>query len=182
MTTQRWFFPALILTALAAASIGFGASHVWDRSAMQRLEAERNTALDCRHAGAGVPPCPVIYKNTKIEWRDKFETVQTPDRKQAERIGSLTADLARARRTIHALERARTAARALRATAAYTIQNGSMEHPYNTSNRCPTESVVLYDAGLSSGNTTRRSGDPNVCYVRARLHNNGQLALYSGRR
>src|ERR1700731_1581461 len=113
--TKTSFLSALIITALAAASIGFGASHFWDAGTMQKLNADRTKALDCRRSRSGVPPCPVIYKNTRIEWRDKIETVQTPERKQADRIGSLSAELARARRTIHALEGARTAARTFRA-------------------------------------------------------------------
>jgi len=176
--TKIWFLPALALSSIAAAAIGFGASHVREGRAMDRLKVERDLALDCRHAGKSVAPCPVIYRNTRIVWRDRVETVPTPDRKQTERIAYLSADLARARRTILALEHARTPGRAPRITAGYMMQNGSMEHPYNASTRCPAGSVVLYDAGLSGG-SLRRSGDPDVCYVRKSLNNYRTLALSS---
>ena len=178
--TKNWFLPALALSILAAASIGFGASHYWDGRAMETLTADRNTALDCRRSGATVAPCPVIYKNTRIVWRDKIETVSTPDRKQAGRIAQLSAALSHAQRTIRALARARMADRTRRMTVAYSVQNGSMNHPFNTYDRCPAGSVVLYDADFSARTAAvRTSGDPNVCYVRTRLYNIGRLALSS---
>lgn len=169
----RRFIPAVILTAVAAAGIGFAASHVWDGRTAEKLTAERDQARDCRRTGATAAPCPVIYRNTKIEWRDRIETVQKPDRRQAERITYLSAALAYAQRTIRNLERRRTWLPAT--TPAYPWQNGTMQHPYNTDAHCPAGSAVIYEAGIS---TSRRFGDPNVCYV-VKLH---RLALTSPHR
>jgi hypothetical protein len=166
-----------MIAAVAAAGLGFGASYLFDSRTMNTLKAERDAALDCRHAGETVAPCPVQYRNTRIVWQDRIRTVQAPDRRQAERIAKLSAQLERARLTIHKLEFIRIA-RARRATGAYFVQNGSMEHPYNTYEKCPPGSVAVYDAALAfGGNGGRRSGDPNVCYVRTRLHNVRRLAL-----
>jgi len=179
MARQKWFRPALVFTALAAGSIGFGASHLWDTSAIQKLKADRDMARDCRSSGATVSPCPVLYKNTRIVWRDRIQTIEAPDRKQAGRIALLAAQLARARQTIRHLESSQSAGRPFHATGAYALQNGSMGHPFITSDRCPSGAVVVYDAGLSAGSVAvRRSGDPNVCYVRTRLRNS-RLALFS---
>lgn len=178
MPTNGWFFPAVVLTGLAAAGAGFGASHLWDSRALEQLKADRDLAMDCRHTGASVAPCPVIYRNTKIEWHDRIQTVTAPDRKQTERIALLSAELARAHHTIHNLERPR---RVFRATAVYAMQNGSMQRPYNTYERCPPGSVVVYDADLSAGGMARRhSGNPDVCYVRTSL--DGRLAFTSQHR
>ena len=177
MSKHTWLIPALLLTAVAAGAIGFGVSHEWDNRAIQKLTADRNLARDCRRSGATVAPCPVIYRNTRIEWRDRIQTVQTRDPKQAEQIASLSAELAGARRTVRNLERRRTWPRAI---AAYAWQNGTMQRPYYTDERCPLGSVVVYDAGLSTRSmASRHSGDPNVCYVLTKLH---RLALSSQRR
>jgi len=181
MSITKWFLPALVLTALAAGSIGFGASYLRDTSAIETLRADRDMARDCRRSGANVRPCPVLYRNTRIVWQDRIRTIKTPDRKQAARIGFLSTQLARARRTIHRLESWESRVREPRATGAYALQNGSMGHPYNTSERCPSGAVVVYDAGLSAGsNALRRSGNPDVCYVRTQL-SNSRLALLSSR-
>jgi len=169
MSNKSWVFPALVLTALAAACAGFGASHFLTSGAMAKLKADRDAALDCRRSGANIPPCPVIYRNTRIEWRDRIQTVSAPDRKQTQRIAYLSAELERAGRTIRRLEHPR---RGLRTAVAYGWQNGTMMHPYVTYDRCPPGSVVMYDAGLSGSTAaTRHSGDPAVCYVRTSLQN-----------
>jgi hypothetical protein len=170
MLRTKRLFPALILTALAAGAAGFGASHFWENPAIQKLVAERDEARDCRRSGKTVRPCPVLYRNTRIEWRDRVRTVETADRKQSRRIARLSADLAQARLTIRHLQYLRNGDRMLRTAAVLTLQNGSMQHPYTRSDRCPAGTVVMYDAGLASaGVAARRSGDPGVCYVRARL-------------
>jgi hypothetical protein len=173
MRSRKRFIPALLFTAVAAAGIGFAASHVWDSRIEKKVAAERDLARDCRRTGATAAPCPVIYRNTKIEWRDRIQTVRTPDPKQAARIAALSAELAKMRRDVRNLERRRTWPRAI---AAYGWQNGTMQHPYNTDERCPAGSVVVYDAG---GLGSRQSGDPSVCYVLTNLH---RLALSSPRR
>src|SRR5579862_2556718 len=129
MRSKTWFIPALLFVALAAGAAGFGASHLWDNRAIQKLTTERNAARDCRRTGSAAPPCPVIYRNTRIEWHDRIRTVETPDPKQAARIGSLSAELADAHRTIRGLERRRTQHVAL----AYGWQNGTRQYPYNRS-------------------------------------------------
>jgi len=175
MAAQNWFVPALILTAVVAAGVGFGATHVWDQRALNRIETERDAARDCRRSGATVAPCPVVYRNTRIEWRDRLRTVQTRDPKQAARIAALSAELAHARRTIVNIERRQTRQRV---AAVSGWQNGTRQYPYNTDQRCPAGSVVVYDAGLTAtGMARRRSGDPGVCYV-AMLH---RVALASPR-
>ena len=180
MRTKNWGFATLVLAALAAGGIGFGAAHFWDSRALEQLRVDRDLARDCRRSGANLPSCPVIYRNTRIEWRDRVQTVTAPDRKQAEQIAVLSAALARARQTIRNLKHPR---RMFRATPIYALQNGSMQHPYNTYDRCPAGSVVVYDADLSVGNLARRrSGSPDVCYVRTSLRNDGRLALTSQRR
>jgi hypothetical protein len=178
MRSTRQFTVGLILTALVAAAIGFGASYVWDSRAIQKIAAQRDAAVDCRRSGATVAPCPVVYRNTRTEWRDRIETVRAPDPKQTERIASLSAELAQTRRTVRNLERRRSWPRAI---AAYGWQNGTRQYPYNTDERCPAGSVVVYDAGLSaSGTTRRRSGDPDVCYIRTALYSS-RFALPSQR-
>jgi len=175
MAAQNWIVPALAFTAVVAAGVGFGASHLWEKRAIERVAAERDLARDCRRTGATIAPCPVIYRNTKIEWHDKIETVQTPDPRQAARIAALSAELTAARGTIRNLERRQTRQPV---TIAYSWQNGTRQYPYNTDERCPSGSVVVYDAGLSyRGTAGRHSGDPNVCYVL--MH---RLALSSPRR
>jgi hypothetical protein len=160
----RFPVAGFLLAVLVAGGIGFGASHYLDTGAMQQLAADRDQARDCRRSGETLAPCPVIYKNTKIEWRDRIQTVEVPDRKQTTRIAMLTAELAEARQAIGNLERRRAASRAPRLTAAYYFQNGSMAHPYISDDRCAPGTVVVYEA--PSGSVARRSGDPNVCYVR----------------
>jgi len=172
MRSRKWVLPTVVLTALGAGAVGFGASHLRDGRAIERLTAERDLARDCRRSGAAVAPCPVVYRNARIAWRDRIQTVQAPDEKQAERIAVLSAELARARRTIRDFDR-----RWMRPRVAgtYGWQNGTRQHPYSTDARCPAGSVVVYDAGLSSGGVGGRyPGDPNVCYVLTRLH---RLAL-----
>jgi hypothetical protein len=158
-----------VLTALAAAAIGFGASRFVDMSAMKTLEADRDQARDCRRSGATLPPCPVEFKNTRIEWREKIETKSTPDPQQTERIAVLSAALDDAQRTIRDLERRRSVAWTPRTGYYYYLQNGSMAHPYATSDRCPAGTAVVYEAVPSPGSMmSRRSGDPDACYVRIR--------------
>ncbi|HEX3429607.1 MAG TPA: hypothetical protein VHT03_01870 [Rhizomicrobium sp.] len=169
MAMKTGFFPALVLTAVAAAGIGFAASHLWDHGAMAKLEADRDLAWNCRHAGKEISPCPVLYRNTRIEWRDKIQTVATPDRRQAVRIASLSRELAQAQRTIRDLERPR---RSMRTAAVTGRQDGTIMHPYTTDDHCPAGSVVVYDAGSRA---IWHSGDPNVCYARTNLQN--RLAL-----
>ena len=165
------FIPAVFLTAVAAGGIGFAASHVWDSRTAEKLTVERDQARDCRRTGATAAPCPVIYRNTKIEWRDRIETVQKPDPRQTSRITFLSAALDHAQRTIRNLERRRTW---VPATAlAYPWQNGTMQHPYTADAHCPAGSAVIYEAGFSGA--SRHFGDPNVCYV-LKLH---RLALTS---
>ena len=173
MASRNWLVPAIVLTALAAGGIGFGASYVWENRAIEKVTAERDAARNCRHTAATLPPCPVIYRNTRIEWQDRIKTVQTPDPRQATRIAALSAELADARHTIRNLARRQ---RWLRPARAYAWQNGTMQYPYYTDDRCPSGSVVVYDAGLSA--MARHSGDPNVCYVLTKLH---RLALSSPR-
>jgi len=173
MRAKKRVFPALVLTAVAAAGIGFAASHVWDGRIEKKLTAERDLARDCRRTGATTAPCPVIYRNTKIEWHDRIQTVRTADPTQAARIASLSAELANMRRSVRNFERRRPGPRAI---AAYGWQNGTMQHPYNSDERCPAGSVVVYGAG---GLGSRQSGDPGVCYVLTNLH---RLALSSPRR
>ena len=176
MAARNRFFPAVALTAVVAAGIGIGATHVWDNRTIQRLTAERDEARDCRRSGATVAPCPVAYRGTKIEWQDRIQTVHEADPRQAARIAALSAALSRAHRDIVDLEHRKTR---LRMTAAYGWQNGTRQYPYNTDERCPPGSVVVYDAGLSAiGAARRHSGDPNVCYVLTKLH---RLALSSPR-
>lgn len=167
----RAIIPAFILATLAAAAIGFGASHFLDNGTLKKLEADRDQARDCRNSGATLAPCPVEYKNTKIVWRTKVETKPTPDPRQAERISALSANLADAQRTIRDL-RDRMALRQLPPPAFnYYLQNGSMAHPYNTADHCPAGATVIYAASPSTWSRTgRRSGDPNVCYVRIVTH------------
>jgi hypothetical protein len=166
----RVAFVAFVLTALAAGAIGFGASRFLDNGLMKGLEADRDRARDCRRSGATLPPCPVEYRNTRIEWRDKIETKPTPDPKQAERIDVLSADLADAQRRIGDLEHRLSARWAPRVAGYYYyLQNGSMAHPYARSDRCPAGTEVVYEATPSPGSMlSRRSGDPDVCYVRIR--------------
>ena len=168
MAMQNGFIPALAFTALVAAGVGFGATHVWDNRVIQKVSAERDAARNCRRAGATIAPCPVVYRNTKIEWRDRVQTVQIDNPKQAARIAALSGDLAHARRAIVHLERRQTQKR-----VAFVAgwQNGTRQYPYNTDERCPYGSVVVYDSGLvTTGAARRHSGDPNVCYVLTRLH------------
>lgn len=134
---------------------------------MEKLTAEREAARDCRRAGATVAPCPVVYRNTRIEWRDRIETVRTPDPRQAARVAALSAELYNARRTIRNLERGRTMTQSVSGALAW--QNGTRQFPYNTDERCPAGSVVIYDGGLGAIAVARRhSGDPGVCYVLTR--------------
>lgn len=171
LITKKRFLSALVLAVLAAGAVGYAASHFLDLGEMKKLEADRAAALDCRLSDATVRPCPVIYKNTRIEWRERVVTAPAPDRKQTERIAVLGAELARARITIHVLERARNYDGTPRTLGPYVVvQNGSMRHPYNTYDRCPAGTVAVYDATPLAHN----SGDPNVCYVR-------RLALASPR-
>lgn len=165
MATKTWFFPALVLTAITAAAAGFAGSRLWDDRAIEKLKADRDLAWDCRHSGKDVSPCPVLYRNTRIEWRDRIQTVSAPDRKQARRIVSLSAELENALRKIRDLERAPTR---IRTTAVYGKQNGTIMHPYTTDDHCPPGSVVVFDAGSRA---VWHSGDPNVCYVRTSLQN-----------
>jgi hypothetical protein len=163
----RLSIPIFILAALAAAAIGFGASRVLDNATMAKLAADRDQARNCRHSGSALPPCPVEYRNTRIVWREKVETTPVPDPKQAERITSLSADLADAQRTMSELKRRLAARWAPGPSVYYYLQNGTMAHPYATSDRCPPEAAVMYVAAQSSRIMPgRRSGDPNVCYVR----------------
>ncbi|HEX4158029.1 MAG TPA: hypothetical protein VHY79_06110 [Rhizomicrobium sp.] len=159
--------PIFILAALTSAAIGFGASHVLDTGTMAKLAADRDQARNCRHSASTIPPCPVEYRNTRIVWREKVVTTRVPDPRQAERITSLSADLADAQRSIRELERRLTVRWAPRPAVYYYLQNGTMAHPYATSDRCPAEATVMYVAQQSLRSMPRRhSGDPNVCYVR----------------
>jgi hypothetical protein len=164
--TQR-FLLALILTTLAAAAIGFGAARYLDNGVTAKLKADRDRARDCRQSGATLPPCPVEYRNTRIEWQTKVETRPVPDPAQAERIGRLSADLADAQRTIRDLKGRLAAGWPRRPAADSYFQNGSMAHPYYTADRCPAGTAVVYAAAPSARSMIRgHSGDPNVCYVR----------------
>jgi hypothetical protein len=175
---KRWSFSAMMVAALAALFIGLAAAHFWDGGAMQKLTAERDLARDCRQSGASLPSCPVVYRNTKIEWRDKVETVQTPDPQQTKRVALLSGELDSAQRRIRDLEiriynfyRARNWNASRRGRGVYAFQNGTIEYPYYSDARCPRGSVAFYDVDFSSGtNRTRFSGDPSVCYVRTRIH------------
>ena len=162
----RTFLLAFILAALAAVA-GFGASRYLDNGIIERLAADRDRASDCRHSGSTLPPCPVEYRNTKIVWRTQIETRPIPDPAQAERVAMLSTDLADAQRTIRDLEGRLTVRRTQRPAADTYFQNGSLEHPYYTANRCPAGTAVEYAVPPSARSMIRgRSGDPNVCYVR----------------
>lgn len=177
METRGWLIPVLLLSVLAAGAVGYVATRISDQRTIERLTTERDTARDCRRSGASVAPCPVVYRNTKIEWHDRIQTVQTPDPQQSARIAALSAELASAHRAIRNLAR-----RQLRPRIALARgwQNGTRQYPYNTDERCPAGSVIVYDTGLSGGgNAGRYSGDPDVCYVLTKLH---RLALSSSRR
>ena len=177
MSSTTWVFPALVATVVVAGAAGFGATHIWDNRALEKVTAERDAARDCRQSGATLSPCPVVYRNTKIEWRDRIETVQTRDPRQAARIASLSSELAGARRTIRDLQRRPARPRLV---AASGRQNGTRQYPYYSDERCPAGSVVVYDSGLSATAIARRhAGDPDVCYVLTNLH---RVALTSPRR
>lgn len=175
MTTAR-----LIFALFATAAIGFGASRFQDRSTIDTLISERDLARDCRQSGSSLPPCPVVYRNTKIVWRKAIEKVPTADLKQARELAQLSDELASARQRIRDLQTANRALDRLRygamrrvAGAGYAVQNGSVKHPYASWTRCPPGSVAVYEASVSGGNAgSRFSGDPNVCYVRMRLRSN----------
>ncbi|HEX4077972.1 MAG TPA: hypothetical protein VHX61_03740 [Rhizomicrobium sp.] len=183
MKTAKWSFPLLILMLVAAAAIGFGASRFRDIGTMDRLTSERDLAQDCRRSGSSVRPCPVLYRNTRIVWRDKVEIVPAPDSKRAAQIARLSTELASARGRLGDLQtamlardRRRSDALWRRATRGYPLQNGTIGHPYRTSAKCAPGYVVFYEAPPSFGNMgVRSSGDPNVCYVRAGIgiHGNG---------
>lgn len=172
MAARPGILPILLLVAVAAGAAGFAASYFRDNRAIERLTAERDAARDCRQSGATAAPCPVVYRNTKTVWRDRVETVRTPDPKQSLRIAALSAELAHDRRTIHNLERPRIRPRG---PVGYAVQNGTMLHPYNTADRCPAGSAIVYDASLAGRRFANR-GDPNVCYVVMAQH---RLALWS---
>ena len=161
----RFTVAAFILTAVAAAGAGFAASHFADSRAVESLKTDLDRARDCRQAGSAIAPCPVRYKSTRIEWRDRTVAVETPDRKQSARIAALSAELADARQTIRDLERRRAWRNTPRANVAWWLQNGTISHPYNTDERCPAGAVVAFEA--ADGPANRRSGDPSVCYVRS---------------
>jgi hypothetical protein len=181
MKTAKGSLPLLILMLVAAAAAGFGASHFRDIDMIDRLTSERDQAQDCRRSGSSVRPCPVVYRNTRMVWRDKVEIVAAPDSKQAARIARLSTELASARgrigdlqTTLLALDRRRSDAMWRRATGGFTVQNGTIGHPYRTSSRCPPGYAVFYEAAPSAGTWgVRASGDPNVCYVRAGLTMHG---------
>jgi hypothetical protein len=163
----RISIPIFFLTALAAGAIGFGASRFADSGAMEKFAADRDQARDCRHSGSTLSPCPVEYRNTRIVWREKDVATQVPDPKQTERIAALSANLADAQSAIRDLERRLAARGAPRPVTYYYLQNGSMGHPYATSDHCPAGMTVMYVVPLSPRSAlARRSGDPNVCYVR----------------
>jgi hypothetical protein len=174
-------FPLLILMVFAAAAIGFGATHFLDTGTIDRITSERDQARDCRRSGSTVPSCPVVYRNTRIVWRNKVEIVPAPDSKQAAQIALLSTELASARRrsddlqaAMVALDRRRSDAMWRRATGPYAVQNGTIGHPYRTSAKCPSGYAVLYEAAPSAGTWgVRASGDPNVCYVRAGITMHG---------
>jgi hypothetical protein len=174
MAAKTRILPILLLVAVAAGAAGFGASYFRDNRVIQRLTAERDVARDCRQSGATVAPCPVVYRNTQTVWRDRVETVRAPDPKQGMRIVALSAELAHDRRTIRNLEHPRIRPRA---SAGYGVQNGTILHPYNTADRCPAGSSIVYDTSLAGRRFANR-GDPNVCYVVMALH---RLALSSPR-
>jgi hypothetical protein len=170
----RTLLLAIILSALTAAAIGFGAARFLDNGIREKLAADRDRAQDCRRSGAMLPPCPVEYRNTRIVWRTKIETTPVPDPAQSERIARLSADLADAQRTIRDLEGRLAARRAQRPAVNYYFQNGSMAHPYYTADRCPAGTAVVYAAAPSARSMIRgRSGDPNVCYVRIAQRHGG---------
>jgi len=183
MNTAIRSFPLVILMIVAAAAAGFGASHFSDAGVIDRLASERDQAQDCRRSGSSVGPCPVIYRNTRIVWRDRVEILRAPDSKQAAQIASLSTDLASARgrigdlqTTLLALERRQSEALWRRAASGYAVQNGTIGHPYRTSAKCAPGNVVFYEAAPSAGTWgVRASGDPNVCYVRAgiTIHGSG---------
>ena len=168
---MRLTLPVFLFAVLAAAAAGFGVSNVLDRSMTETLKADLEFARDCRKSGATLPPCPVEYKNTRIEWREKIETVQTPDPKQSRRIAALTEDLADARQTVRDLERRRVPARAPRLTGAWWLQNGTISRPFNTDDRCAVGTVIVYEAAPAA-RSAARTGDPNVCYVRKQVARN----------
>lgn len=177
MQIRSWIVPILFLTAMAAGGAGYVATRISDQRAIEKLTTERDAARDCRRSGASLAPCPVVYRNTRIEWRDRIRTVQTRDPRQSARIADLSAELAGAHRTIRNLVRRQLRPRV---ALAYGWQNGTRQYPYNTDERCPAGSVIVYDTGLSGGGNLRRySGDPDVCYVLTKLH---RLALSSPRR
>lgn len=161
----RFTAPALVLSAFVAAGAGFAASHFADTRAMERLKADLDFARDCRQTGSAIAPCPARYRASRIEWRDRIETVEMPDRKQAGRIAALSIELSEARETIRDLERRRAWRSAPRASIAWWLQNGTIAHPYSTDERCPAGTVVAFEA--ADGLANRRSGDPGVCYVRS---------------
>lgn len=166
----RTIISVSILTALIAAAISYGAAHFFDNRIVEKLKAERDQARDCRLSSSALPPCPVEYRNTRIVWQTKVETRPTPDPKQAERITALSADLADAQRTIRDLRDRLALPHAPPSAFNYYLQNGSMAHPYNTADHCPAGATVVYAAAPSTWSRTgRRSGDPNVCYVRIAL-------------
>jgi len=163
----RLSIPIFIVAALAACAAGFGASRFLDNGAIEKLATDRDQALDCRHSGSTLPPCPVEYRNTRIVWREKVEMRPVPDPEQAARITSLSADLADSQRIVRELERRLAVRWATRPAGYHYPQNGSMAHPYNTSGRCPAGMTVEYVAvSPPRGMFGRTSGDPNVCYVR----------------
>lgn len=164
----RTIIPAFVLAGVAAAALGFAASHYLDNGRMQKLETERDRARDCRLSGTTLPPCPVAYRNTQIMWRTKVETRPVRDPAEAERTAALAADLAHAQRIIRTMETQMAFRRATgRGPFSYHMQNGSLARPYDTAARCPAGTTVEYSATpIQRGMIAWRSGDPNVCYVR----------------
>lgn len=99
MTARAGFVCALIAAGVAGGGIAFGVARVLDASEITTLTADRDLARHCREAGSRQPPCPVIYKNTKIEWRTKTvaQRVEISDPKQAAPIAELENENARLR-------------------------------------------------------------------------------------
>jgi hypothetical protein len=60
MRSRKRFIPALLFTAVAAAGIGFAASHVWDSRIEKKVAAERDMARDIRSTGATASPYPLL--------------------------------------------------------------------------------------------------------------------------
>ena len=86
------FFAALIL----ACAGGFVVASFWDAGEVSGARQEASTARqdailarNCRAVSSTSPSCPVVYKNTRIEWKTKTAIKMVPDPAQAAEIGRL---------------------------------------------------------------------------------------------